>query len=232
MNKEKKRLVGKISLALLGVLVMILMLNYLPAILELTLSMDKFRDYIISIGALGPLVFILFQILQTVVAPIPGEVIQIAGGYIYGVPLGTIYTTAGMLAGAVTAFYFTRLLGGSWIQNLLKQKFPWMATMTDGKKFSVFLLVFFLVPGLPKDLLIYLAGVTTIKPFRFFGILLIGRFPWLLASVSIGANIYQKNYTLTIILSVIALLAFVLGLLGKDKLISIFSRRSGTPDQS
>lgn len=232
MNKAKKLLIGKILLALLGVLVIILVLKYLPAILELTISIEKFRDYIISIGVLGPVVFILFQILQTVVAPIPGEVVQIAGGYIYGVSLGTIYTTAGMLAGALIAFYFTRFLGGSFIQDLLKKKFQWMAKMTDDKNFSVFLLIFFLVPGLPKDLLIYLAGLTTIKPLRFFGILLIGRFPWLLASVSIGANIYQKNYTLTIIISVIALLAFILGLLCKNKLIGNFSRLSDTTDKS
>ena len=224
MDKSKKLLIVKVSLALIGVLAIIMTIKYLPVILELTISVDKFKNYIHSTGKLGPAIFILFQILQTVIAPIPGEVFQIAGGYTYGVLLGTIYTVAGMLLGASMAFFFTRFLGGSFIKKLLKKKkFQWMMDIMNNKKLSVFLFAFFFIPGLPKDLLIYLAGLTSIKPLKFFGILLVGRLPWLIASVSIGSNIYQKNYTSTIIISVIALLGFILGLLYKNKLINKFS---------
>ncbi len=224
MDQSKKLFIAKISLALLGVLIVILAIEYLPVIRDLTLSIDKFRDYIRSIGYLGPLVFFLFQILQTVIAPIPGEAVQIAGGYIYGVIMGTVYTAAGMLLGALMAFYFARFLGSSYIEKLLnREKFQWMKDIVIGKKFSIFLLVFFFIPGLPKDILIYLAGLTPIKPVKFFGILLVGRLPWLIASVSIGANMYHKNYTSTIIISIIALLGFLLGLLYKEKLINGFS---------
>ncbi len=224
MDKSKKLLISKISLVILGLLVIIPLLKHLPAILELTVSVDKFRDYIISTGKIGPLIFILFQILQTVIAPIPGEVIQLAGGYIYGVPLGTLYTTVGMLVGASIAFFFTRLLGGNFIENLMKKKkFKWMTDMMGNKKFSIFLFIFFFIPGLPKDYLIYVAGLTTIKPLKFFGILIVSRLPWLLASVSVGASVFEKNYSSTIIISVIAGLAFILGLIYKDKLINKFS---------
>lgn len=224
MDKSKKLLISKISLVILGLLVIIPLLKHLPAILELTVSVDKFRDYIISTGKIGPLIFILFQILQTVIAPIPGEVIQLAGGYIYGVPLGTLYTTVGMLVGAGIAFFFTRLLGGNFIENLMKKKkFKWMTDMIGNKKFSIFLFIFFFIPGLPKDYLIYVAGLTTIKPLKFFGILIVSRLPWLLASVSVGASVFEKNYSSTIIISVIAGLAFILGLIYKDKLINKFS---------
>ncbi len=224
MDKSKKLLISKISLVILGLLIIIPLLKHLPAILELTVSVDKFRDYIISTGKIGPLIFILFQILQTVIAPIPGEVIQLAGGYIYGVPLGTLYTTVGMLAGASIAFFFTRLLGGNFIENLMKKKkFKWMTDMMGNKKFSIFLFIFFFIPGLPKDYLIYVAGLTTIKPLKFFRILIVSRLPWLLASVSVGASVFEKNYSSTIIISVIAGLAFILGLIYKDKLINKFS---------
>ncbi|EGD48840.1 hypothetical protein Cpap_3264 [Ruminiclostridium papyrosolvens DSM 2782] len=224
MDKSKKLLISKISLVILGLLVIIPLLKHLPAILELTVSVDKFRDYIISTGKIGPLIFILFQILQTVIAPIPGEVIQLAGGYIYGVPLGTLYTTVGMLVGAGIAFFFTRLLGGNFIENLIKKKkFKWMTDIMGHKNFSIFLFIFFFIPGLPKDYLIYVAGLTTIKPLKFFGILIVSRLPWLLASVSVGASVFEKNYMSTIIISVIAGLAFILGLIYKDKLVNKFS---------
>lgn len=224
MKKPTKLSLYKIPLVLLGILTVILILKFLPNILELTLSLDKFRSYIVSLGNFGFIVFIFFQILQTVIAPIPGEVIQAAGGYIYGVPLGTIYTTVGMLIGAVIAFYFTRFIGGSFIQKLLERKnSKWITDIMNSKKFSIILLIFFIIPGLPKDLLIYAAGLTNIKPLRFFSILFIGRFPWLLASVSIGANLHYRNYIPTIIVSLIALISFILGILYKDKLIDKFS---------
>lgn len=219
-----KQNMGKIIVAILGIVVIVLFIRYSPEILKITLSLDGFRDHILSTGKLGPIMFLLFQVLQTVIAPIPGEVVQIAGGYIYGTYFGTLLITLGMLVGAIIAFYFTRLLGGAYIGRLLKKdKFKWMANLMDNKKFSIFLFIVFIIPGLPKDLFIYAAGLTTIKPLKFFSILLIARLPWLLASVSVGANIYNKNYVSTIILSVVSVVAFSLGLIYKDKIIAKLS---------
>jgi uncharacterized membrane protein YdjX (TVP38/TMEM64 family) len=233
LEKIKGFSFSRIILAVLGVLVVILFFQNMPGIIRLTVSIDGFRDYILSLGKLGPVVFLLFQILQTVIAPIPGEVIQIVGGYIYGVTLGTFYTTAGMLIGAVIAFYFTRFLGRAYIEKLLnKKKFQWMADLLDSNKFSVFLFIIFIIPGLPKDMFIYAAGLTPIKPMKFFVILLVSRFPWLLASVSIGANIYEKNYVSTVIISVVAVLAFIFGLIYKDKLMDRLSKLNKISDKS
>ncbi|AZK45650.1 TVP38/TMEM64 family protein [Paenibacillus lentus] len=219
-----KKQFSRICIASLGLLMMVLIICYSPEILKLTMSLDHFRDHILSTGKLGPIILIFFQVLQTVIAPIPGEVIQIAGGYVYGTSIGTLLITVGMLLGAMMAFYFTRFLGGAFVERLLKKdKFQWMASMMDNKRFSIFLFIIFIIPGLPKDLFIYAAGLTSIKPLRFFVILLVARFPWLIASVSIGSNIYQKNYLSTIIISGVAGLAFILGLIYKDKLINKLS---------
>ncbi|WP_341346384.1 VTT domain-containing protein [Paenibacillus sp. FSL H3-0469] len=224
---HKKR-VSKVLLACAGLVTTIIFIRYLPELLRLTMSLDAFRDYILSTGKLGPVMLVLFQILQTVIAPLPGEVVQIAGGYIYGTTLGAVYVTGGMMLGAVIAFYFTRFLGGSFIERLLqKDKFKWMRGMMDNKKFSIFLFIVFIIPGFPKDMFIYAAGLTTMKPLRFFMILLFARFPWLLASVSVGANIYDKNYGPTIVISVISVIAFILGLIYKDKLIDKLSSFKG-----
>lgn len=224
MDKSKKIIICKILLTILCIPIIILTLKYLPYILELTVSLDKFRDYIISLGHFGALVLILFQILQTVIAPIPGEIIQVAGGYVYGVTLGIIYTTIGMMLGAVIAFYFTRFIGRPFVEKLLNGKdSKWIKDIMNSDKFSVILFIVFLVPGLPKDFLIYVAGLTPIKPLRFFSILFISRFPWLLASVSIGSNLHYGNYLSTIIISLLAIVSFIYGVISKDKLINKFS---------
>ncbi|AKN31429.1 SNARE -like protein [Clostridium carboxidivorans P7] len=222
MNKSKR--IFKMLMYLLGVCTAVLVLKYLPNILELTMSLDKFRNYIVSLGKLGTIVFIFFQVLQTVIAPIPGEVIQVAGGYIYGVSLGITYTTVGMLLGAIIAFYFTRFIGASFVEKLMNKKnSKWLNNVMNNKKFSIILFIIFFVPGLPKDFLIYVAGLTPIKPLKFFGILLVSRFPWLLASVSIGSNLHYRNYISTVIISSLALIAFILGIIYKDKIINKLS---------
>jgi uncharacterized membrane protein YdjX (TVP38/TMEM64 family) len=232
MDRAKKLLTWKILLVVLGIVAITLTIKYLPYIIEITTSLDKFRDYIVSTGRLGAFLFIFFQILQTVIAPIPGEVIQVTGGYIYGVPLGLIYTTLGLMIGGIIAFYFTRLIGASFIEKLIKKKKSnWLLDIMNSKKFSVILFVFFIIPGFPKDFLIYVAGLTPIKPLRFFGILFVSRFPWLLASVGIGSNIHYGNYVSTIIISLIALTSFVLGIIYKDKLISKFSQGNQVNEQ-
>lgn len=233
MNKFKKNILCRILLVLICLPIVLLVLKYLPYIIQLTVSLDKFRDYIISLGNLGPIALILFQILQTVIAPIPGEVIQVAGGYVYGTTLGAIYLTIGMLIGAIIAFYFARFMGRTFIEKLLqKQNAKWMKDIIDSKKFSFILFIIFLVPGLPKDFLIYAAGLTNIKASRFFSILLLGRFPWLLASICIGSNIHHGHYRRTIIISLLALISLGLGLLFKDKLISKFSHSTIKEDCS
>ncbi|WPC40009.1 TVP38/TMEM64 family protein [Clostridium sp. JS66] len=224
MDKSKKFFIFKIFMYLLGICTAVLVLKYLPNIIELTMSLDKFRNYIVSLGKLGTIVFIFFQVLQTVIAPIPGEVIQVAGGYIYDVSLGITYTTVGMLLGAIIAFYFTRFIGASFVEKLMnRNNSKWLNDIMDNKKFSIILFIIFFVPGLPKDFLIYVAGLTPIKPLKFFGILLVSRFPWLLASVTVGSNLHYRNYTSTVIIGSFALIAFVLGIIYKDKIINKLS---------
>lgn len=222
-----KKRVSKVLLACVGLVTTIVFIRYLPQLLRLTMSLDGFRDYILSTGKLGPVMLVLFQILQTVIAPIPGRSFKLPGIHLWHhVRCGLRYR--GMLLGAMIAFYFTRFLGGSFIEGLLqREKFKWMRGMMDNNKFSVFLFIIFIIPGLPKDMFIYAAGLTTMKPLRFFMILLIARFPWLLASVSIGANIYHKNYGPTIVISAISVLAFIFGLIYKDKLIDKLSSFKG-----
>ncbi|MGF6356264.1 putative membrane protein YdjX (TVP38/TMEM64 family) [Paenibacillus sp. 4624] len=229
MPKFSKRTVMKILLGLLAALSTGLLIYYAPAIIRIMSSMDNFRAYIHSTGHWGPIMFILFQILQIVVAPIPGEIVQIAGGYIYGSALGSFYTTVGLVLGSAIAFYFTRFIGRDFVSRLLqKQNMKWMSFMHDERKLTAFLFIFFLIPGLPKDMLVFVAALTSISSLRFFTILLVGRLPWIIASAAVGSNLHMQQYTIAIIISVIAVVGFIFGYIYKDKLINLFSKADKT----
>ncbi|MCU6795587.1 TVP38/TMEM64 family protein [Paenibacillus sp. WQ 127069] len=233
MTQQKKNKLLKIILLLLAIVLIFLFIRYAPAIFEILSSMDNFRDFIRSSGNWGPVLFIFFQILQVVVAPIPGEVVQIAGGYIYGVSLGTLYATIGMLLGAAIAFYFTRFIGRSWIERLLEnKKYKWMSVLKNEKKLSVFLFIFFLIPGLPKDLLVFVAALTPIGSLRFFTLLLVGRLPWIVASVVVGTTIHQEQYGVAVIITLISIVAFMIGYFYKNKWIELFSKSEKKEEKS
>ncbi|MDO5294952.1 MAG: VTT domain-containing protein, partial [bacterium] len=154
---NKKRI--KIILAAAVVIgISILLMKYMPKLLLITVSLEEFKKYILSMGHSGILVLMFFQALQTVIAPIPGEVIQIAGGYLYGISLGTLYSVLGLVLGAAIAFYFTRFFGREYIVGLTKKKnFKWISNVMESKKFEIIVFIIFIVPGLPKDFMIYVA---------------------------------------------------------------------------
>ncbi|PZT56215.1 TVP38/TMEM64 family protein [Paenibacillus silvae] len=225
MKQYSKHIVIKILLGIFVALSMGLLIYYASDIIKIMSSMDNFRAYIHSTGHWGPVMFILFQILQIVVAPIPGEIVQIAGGYIYGSALGSFYTTIGLILGSAIAFYFTRFIGRDFVSRLLqKQNMKWISFMQDERKFTAFLFIFFVVPGLPKDMLVFVAALTSISSLRFFIILLVARLPWIIASAALGSTIQTQQYTIAIIISVIAVIGFVLGYIYKDKLVNLFSK--------
>ena len=215
----------KVLAIVVAVLLVILLIKYMPKLLLITVSLEEFKKYILSMGHFGVLMIILFQGLQTIIAPIPGEVIQIAGGYLYGIPLGTIYNLIGLIIGSGMAFYFARLIGRDFVENLIeKKKLKWINNIMESKKFEIILFIIFLVPGLPKDFMIYVAGLTNLKPIKFFVISVISRLPWIMISASVGANINAGNYGMTIVIAVIAIIGFLLGVFYKDWIINKLSK--------
>jgi uncharacterized membrane protein YdjX (TVP38/TMEM64 family) len=191
-----------------------------PYITRMASTPDQLREVLKGYGWKSVPVFILLQMAQVIIAAIPGEVVQIAGGYVFGIWLGTLYSLTGIVAGSVIVFFVARLLGYSLVKIFVSQKnLEKFDFMMNGSKSEIIMFILFLIPGIPKDILTYIAGLTPIKPLKFFIIITVARFPALLASSVIGANIQERNYTVAIIISVIAVVLFIAGVLLKDKII-------------
>lgn len=220
-NQKKKNIINIIILSIFIILLIYAAIKYTSVITKLISNPEKFRTFLLSYGNISILVFFLFQILQVVIAGIPGELIQIAGGYVYGTFFGTLYSSIGILLGSVIVLYIVRILGYSVLklfiseQNL--QKFDFL--INNGKSETT-MFVLFLIPGLPKDIFTYIAGLTPIKLRKFLMISAIARFPGILISSYVGANLEEKRYTVAIIASIIAVLLSITVFFVKDKLIN------------
>lgn len=223
MDKSEKR---KLTLYIVLIAAFLGILTYLafrfgPQLTALVREPESLRVLLNSYGWKGVLVFMGIQMLQVVVAAIPGEFVQLAGGYLYGTWLGTLYSLIGIVLGSVTVFFIARLLGYPLVKLLVPpaqlEKFNFMI---NSNKSEVGMFILFLIPGIPKDILTYIAGITPVKPLKFFAVITIGRLPALLASSYIGSSTQKGNYGIVIILSVAAVTLFIAGVFLKDKIIS------------
>lgn len=194
--------------------------KYAPVVTKLVSEPKIFSDIIQSYGYIGVFVFIFFEIFQVVIAAIPGEVIQIAGGYIYGAWLGTLYLVIGVIVGSIVVFFTSRLLGYPLVTVFVPEaKLIRFNFLMESQKFNTVIFILFLLPGLPKDMLTYIAGLTPVKPMRFFVIATVARLPALFVSAYIGANLQDENYLSVVVLSSGAVILFIVGIFSKDWLI-------------
>jgi uncharacterized membrane protein YdjX (TVP38/TMEM64 family) len=223
-------LIHAILLSVFLALIVFVSIRYAPGITRLLRHPDKFKDYLASYGPVSALIYILAQAIQIIIAVIPGEIVQIAGGYVFGTALGTLYSFTGTLLGTAVVFFGIRLLGYSLVKSLISpKKLEKFEFLINDPKSEIAMFLLFLIPGIPKDTLVYVSGLTPIKPLTFLLISMIARLPGLWGSAYIGAHLQKKEYLTVWIISGIALVLFVIGLLTKDKIIDRLHRlrRSG-----
>lgn len=168
------------------------------------------------------LMFILLQIMQVIIFIIPGELIEIMAGYLFGTTMGSIYSIVGITIGSAVSFFIARLLGYDFVRKVApEQMFNRLDIfVNEDKRSGTVLFLLFLIPGLPKDALAYFAGITPIGYLNFIFISMFARLPTIVFSVYIGANIGDKNYTIAFIVAVIASITFLIGFIYRDKIIN------------
>ncbi len=171
---------------------------------------DHIVEWMRRSGPVGPLICIGIQFLQVVLFAIPGEITQIAAGYVFGAWQGFIYSLIGIMLGASFDFAFARLVGRPLIGKLMGwrtlERVDELLQSRRGR--SAFFLLF-LTPGMPKDAMSYAAGLTKIGFREFMVISGLGRSPALLFSTLFGSQLYERNWWTLALIGVAAVLATV-----------------------
>lgn len=157
-------------------------------LLQFVSEPEKFRQWVDSHGLLGPLAFLGMMVLQVFVAVIPGEPLEIGAGYAFGAVEGTILCILGAAIGSTLVFLFVRRFGVRAVEVFIsREKIQSLRFLQNTRRVHLFLLVAFLLPGTPKDVLCYVAGLTTLKLGPFILISSICRLPSIVTS-TIGGN--------------------------------------------
>lgn len=136
---------------------------------------------------LGAIMMISVTAVQVVIALIPGELVEVAAGYIFGAWLGALLCLVGMAIGSVVAILLARRFGRRLVASLYSEdKLDSLPILNDTKKRNVATAILFLIPGTPKDLITYLIGLTKMSIPHYLALTLLCRFPSVIMSTLSG----------------------------------------------
>lgn len=167
---------------------------------------EQFRQWVDDHGLMGCAAYVGMVFLQVVVAVIPGEPLEISGGYAFGAVRGSLLCLLGAFLGSVAVFALVRRFGRELVdiffprEKLEKLKF----LQSSPKRDALFWLVF-MVPGTPKDLLCYFAGLTDLPWGTWLLIATVGRLPSIVTSTVGGSALGEQNYRAAVIAFALAL---------------------------
>lgn len=191
----------------------------------------KFEQWVQSLGIGGVLIMLLIQVLQIVIAFIPGEVVQVIAGVMYGTWGGLLLCLAGCVVASACVFMLIRKLGRPFVTKLfgsdVLNKYEFL---NDSSKLDTLVFILFLIPGLPKDTLTYVVPLSNISLKNFLVLSTIGRIPGMVASTLIGSSITDANWPLIIGIFAVVGVIGVLGIWKKDALMEWAKKRGGVRD--
>ena len=231
MNNKKKIL--KIIFTILSVALFVGLIIYLfPTMKGITTPEGrlKFQQKLDGMGMGKFWVLLALQFAQILLVVLPGEPLEVLAGMCYGTVGGTIFILATVFITTTLIFYLVKKYGRSYIEQFFKkekiEKIENSKFFKDSKNIELVMMILFLIPGTPKDLLVYLGGLLPIKPWRFILISTFARFPSIITSTLAGANIMKGSWKMMIIVYVVPIIIIGIILL----IINYFDKKGDTKE--
>jgi len=195
-------------------------------------SIDSIKTYLLGFGSWTPVVFFAIQIAQVFIAPIPGGIITLIGGTLFGGLWGSLMSCIAILIGSWCAFMLARKLGRPFVLRFGDTKWIAKIEALDEGKLNAVLFLIFIIPGFPDDLLCFVAGLTKMPLRTYIALCIVGRFPGLIVTTLIGAGIMENDPVhLAILTGAYCLVSAILFLL-RHKLEDFINQHRSTPAQA
>lgn len=157
-----------------------------------------------NLGIWGVLAMILIIAIQVVFAFLPGEIVEVLAGFIFGNIAGMLICIIGMGLGTMIIFGLTRLIGESFLYRMIdRDKLLSVSFLQNHQRLEMILFIIFFIPGTPKDLITYFAPLLNINLIKFLLITSIARIPSIVTSTISGNALNEQNYVLSVLVFVI-----------------------------
>lgn len=214
LSQRQKRIISLIIIGIFVLLSLILFVYIGKPLVEFAKEPEKFRRWIKSFGVFSSIVYMLIVLLQVVIAIIPGEPLEIVGGYAFGFFEGTILCLIAGTIGSLIVFLLVKKFGMRFVCLFFsKEKIDKIKFLRYSPKRDIIFMILFIIPGTPKDMLCYFAGITDMKISVWLFICSLGRIPSVITSTIGGDALGTKDYLYAIIAFGVTILISLSGLI-------------------
>lgn len=230
MSRKNKVKIFKIFLTIIVLSLFLGIIIYLFPIMRDLSTLEgqiAFKEKVENSGVLGMLSLFGLQVAQIFLIIVPGEPIEILAGMCYGSLWGTVFIMVSACIISTSIFLLVRKFDRKFVYDFCDkkkvEKIENSKVFQNPKKIEFIMLILFLIPGTPKDLLVYVAGLLPIKPLKFIIISTFARFPSVITSTLAGEQLAIGDWKMSIILYVaililVALAVFIINKFDKDKI--------------
>lgn len=223
MKKEQKNKIIKIIIFILVIALLVGFTIYLYPIIKDLFNpegRENFKTKIQSSGIAGGLMLFGLEVAQILMPILPGEPIEILAGMCYGTVGGFFFILLSAMLITTFIFFVVRKFGRDFLYTMIgKEKIDKIENsklFKNSKKIEYIMLILFFIPGTPKDLLVYIAGILPINPLRFIIISTLARIPSIISSTVAGSTLVEGNLHIGLIMyAVIFVIVGIILLLAK-----------------
>lgn len=222
---------GLIAFFALMVIVVILIWPYIHEAFEPG-GLSRVIDDARNAGPLGFLILLAMQFMQIVVAFIPGEVVQMAAGMMYGPWLGAAVVLLGCIISSAFVFAVVHRLGAPFVRDMVPTKYlDKFNAFEESGKLSIVVFILFLIPTMPKDTFTYLVPLTNMRMRDFLVLSNVGRIPGIVISTYAANGLVDGNITQSIIIFAVVAVIAIVAIVFRDKIMNLFHHDKGENDR-
>lgn len=172
--------------------------------------------------------FIAVEVAQVLLAPIPGTILGLAAGFLFGFWKGMALSLVGLTIGTTLAMGIGRLFGEHAVRHFVSKRL--MERFDDlvqrGGLWGFFMI--FLLPALPDDAVCFLAGLSRLPLGRLVAVAILGRLPGHAVLTFVGATA-DENAHVALGVFVVAMVLAVFVWLFEEQLLIVLKRYVGRP---
>lgn len=213
---DRKRTIIQWSVTV-AVLLAVLLALFRSGFFKAISSEAALEAYIARWEPWSQLAFFGIQLISVILAPIPSNITAAVGGVLFGTVQAFLLTWAAVVIGSMAVFLLARTLGQRFVRSFVGKKVSDKYLEVIRRKRDTFLLLAFLFPFFPDDIICILAGLTDIGWKRFLALCLIAR-PWgLLVASAVGGSALDIPIWGMVVLGAVGVAVFVLAMKYGDR---------------
>ena len=225
---SKAKIIKLIALILVITILLIATIYMIPIMKEIKTpeGQAQFKEKITNSGITGVLTLFGLELAQVVLAILPGEPIEILAGICFGQIWGTIFLIVSVFIVTCLIYFLVKKFGRDFIYEFFPKekvnKLENSKLFKDEKKIELVMIILFLIPGTPKDLLVYIGALLPMKSSRFIAISTLLRFPSIISSTIAGDKIIVGQWKVVVLAYIVTFLItfiviFIVNKLDKNK---------------